>query len=660
MGVSPSVQRAYSTLEIKSVDEDQRIIEGIATTPSTDRMDDIVDPKGANYTLPIPLLWQHNSREPVGQVLAATVTSSGIKIRAQFAKIDEPGKLKDRLDEAWQSVKAKLVRALSIGFDPIESLRIEGTFGFKYVKWDWLELSCVTIPANADATITAIKHYDELSLAATGTEGRPLVRRSSRPGASGFSRGTSPPPRSAMKKSISEQITDLEATRKDTVAKMTNLVTDKGAGDPGALDGTDAEQYDTYGAEVEEIDTRLKRLQTFERVQTAPSAQPVLSRGYSDSGRDQNRPHIEIKSNLPPGIEFARLMLCKMAAAMTRGDVSAMEVAKMRYPDNPRIQMTLKAAVAGGTTTDSTWAGPLIYADNLVGEFIDYLRPQTIVGKFGTGNIPSLRRVPFNVRMVGQTSGGSAGWVGQGIQKPVTKFDYSPTSLAWAKLAAIAVFSDELARFSSPSAEQLVRDGLTEAIRERLDIDFVDPGKAAVSNVSPASITNGATDAGNPAGTTAAHVRVDVADMMAPFIAASIVPDVWIMSATVAMNLSLMMNELGQPEFPGLSLTGGTFMGLPVIVSEYAKTTSSPTSHLMVLVKASEIFLSDDGGVTIDASREATIEMSSDPDNESGTNVNMFQTNQIALRAERFINWARRRSGAVVYRDGIAYAPSAS
>jgi hypothetical protein len=34
--------------------------------------------------------------------------------------MSEPGTLKDRLDEAWQSVKMKLVRGVSIGFRAIE------------------------------------------------------------------------------------------------------------------------------------------------------------------------------------------------------------------------------------------------------------------------------------------------------------------------------------------------------------------------------------------------------------------------------------------------------------------------------------------------------------------------------------------------------------
>lgn len=164
--------RAYSLLETKSIDEESRTITGIATTPSTDRMGDIVEPKGAEFKLPIPLLWQHNHSQPIGHVIAAKVTAAGIEIKAQFASVDEPGVLKDRLDEAWQSVKAGLVRGLSIGFKAIESANIDGTFGIRFLKWMWLELSAVTIPANADATIQTIKSIDREHLP---HEGRRVV-----------------------------------------------------------------------------------------------------------------------------------------------------------------------------------------------------------------------------------------------------------------------------------------------------------------------------------------------------------------------------------------------------------------------------------------------------------------------------------------------------
>src|SRR5262245_54314257 len=110
------IYRAYSILNVKKVDDGSRVIEGIATTPTPDRLGDIVDPMGARFKLPMPLLWHHDSRKPVGLVTFAKPTKAGIPFKATIEKTSEPGTLKDRLDEAWQSVKLGLVRAVSIGF----------------------------------------------------------------------------------------------------------------------------------------------------------------------------------------------------------------------------------------------------------------------------------------------------------------------------------------------------------------------------------------------------------------------------------------------------------------------------------------------------------------------------------------------------------------
>jgi HK97 family phage prohead protease len=186
------MNRAYSTIDIKAMqDEDgKRMFSGIATTPSTDRMGDIVEPKGAEFTLPIPLLWQHDSRQPIGWVTEAKVTDKGIEIVGEIASVKEVGSLQARLDEAWQSMKAKLVRGLSIGFQALESTRIENTYAYRYVKWSWLELSAVTVPANSECSITSIKSADQAILrAASGA--RPIVRLDPVPAASGNPPGDS-------------------------------------------------------------------------------------------------------------------------------------------------------------------------------------------------------------------------------------------------------------------------------------------------------------------------------------------------------------------------------------------------------------------------------------------------------------------------------------
>ncbi len=154
------MSKAYSVWQVKSFtenDEDERIITGIATTPTTDRDDDIIEPTGAKFALPIPLLWQHNHNQPIGEVIEATVTDEGIEFTAKIAKIEESGKLKSRLDEAWQAIKSGLVKCLSVGFKMKEYNYLEGSWGLHIKEWEWYELSVVTIPANPDAVITDIK-----------------------------------------------------------------------------------------------------------------------------------------------------------------------------------------------------------------------------------------------------------------------------------------------------------------------------------------------------------------------------------------------------------------------------------------------------------------------------------------------------------------------
>lgn len=163
------LNRAYSLLEVKDIAEgkDEYVITGIASTPSADRTKDIVEPMGAKFKLPMPLLWQHQHDKPVGQVEFAKPNKNGIPYKAVMPVIKEPGALKDRIDEAVQSIKYRLVAAVSIGFKALEySYKDDGGIHFK--EWEWLELSLVTIPANAEATISSIKSFDARAMAASG------------------------------------------------------------------------------------------------------------------------------------------------------------------------------------------------------------------------------------------------------------------------------------------------------------------------------------------------------------------------------------------------------------------------------------------------------------------------------------------------------------
>jgi uncharacterized protein len=158
------MNRAFLGLHIRALDDGARIIEGIASTPSADRVGDIVEPRGVQYRLPLPFLLDHDHSKAVGEVDSVSVGADGIRFRAHIKKISTPGSLKELCDDAWAMVQTGLRRAVSIGFRPLDAEPMRGG-GMRFKAWEFLELSAVSVPANADATITATKGFSSGTIA---------------------------------------------------------------------------------------------------------------------------------------------------------------------------------------------------------------------------------------------------------------------------------------------------------------------------------------------------------------------------------------------------------------------------------------------------------------------------------------------------------------
>lgn len=164
------MRKAYGLFEVKDFDEKKGIISGVATSITPDRMGDIVEPSGAKVSLPLILLSQHNPGKPVGHVIEAHPKKDRIDVVTRLVDPDEARSetVRERLLAAWDDVRLKLTRGFSIGFNPLESSRIKESFSYHFLSWEWLELSLVTIPANADATIQTVKSIDTEVRAASG------------------------------------------------------------------------------------------------------------------------------------------------------------------------------------------------------------------------------------------------------------------------------------------------------------------------------------------------------------------------------------------------------------------------------------------------------------------------------------------------------------
>ena len=639
------MNRAYSFLEIKAVGEEERTISGWATTPDVDRVEDVIEPLGVTFKNPLPLLWQHEHDKPIGLVQFGTPTAKGVPFTATLPKIEEEGKLRDRIEEAWQSIKSGLVRAVSIGFRSLEDERIAGSWGTRYIRTEVFELSAVTIPANASATITSIKSFDVGLPAASGKKEIPVVRLGKPAGASApvtKKLPVVPKPEEGQDMKFAEQIKSFKDALAQKSARQVELME---AAEGRTLDASESEEFDTITDEISATETHIKRLEGMEKAAIA-SAKPV-----ADVSGMRERSSVTVKATNPvaKGTAFTRYVIAQCRA---KGNLmQAAEIAK-QWTDTPEVEQVLKAAVAAGTTTDATWAAPLVPYQQMSNDFIELLRPATLVGRM-TG----LRSVPFNVRIPGQTQGSTVAWVGETAPKPVSALGFADITLRFNKLAGIVVISDELARLSTPSAEAIIRGDLVAQIAQFTDDSFINPAYAAVTDVRPASVTNGVTPIA-ASGTDADALRTDVRAVYSSFIAANLstAGAAWVMTSTQAMAIGMMQNPLDQNEFPGLGAEGGTFMGLPVLVSEVVPSDSN--GSIIVLVKQSEILLADEGGVTVDVSREASLQMNSTPDNPATASTvmtSLWQNNLLGIRAERMITWRKRRPQAVAYISGANY-----
>lgn len=441
---------------------------------------------------------------------------------------------------------------------------------------------------------------------------------------------------------IAEKIKQLQARLQQAEAARNSLVA-KSVEEDRSLTDDEVKQYNDFSEELDKGAKELVRLQTVEK---SLASQAVAVPRQETDIKVTDKSAVSVTTNAPKGSAFTRTA---MVLAKSNGNLAvAKMLAEEHYKDDAVVNGIIKSAVSAGSTQVAEWAGNLIYPETYAGDFIELLYPQTILGRL------NLRKVPFNVRIAGQNGGTTVGWVGEAKPVPVTSAKFNAIFLTWAKVYAIAAFSDELIRFSNPAAEALVQADLLKATAQGLDHTFISNG-AAVANVSPAGMLNGVSGV-KASGSEAPHLISDIQTLTAPAIAANLDLSraVLVMSPARAQAIGAMRNALGAKYFPDISKAGGTLENYPVITSN-----NCPGDQIVFLIP-DEVYLSEDAGPQIDITREASIIMDSVPENATSAPVSMFQNNMVAVRIGQFINWQKRRNLAANVITGATYGSTTS
>lgn len=148
-------------LEIKEVAEDGTFT-GIASAYGIEDLDgDVIDKGAFKKTITenpiIPILWQHDPHEVIGE--GSVKEWQGKIILDGKLDLDDP-----TAQKAYQKLKKKLIKGLSIGFRTIKSSweDVEGRMIRHISELKLWEVSIVTFAALPDAMVTRVKSLNDL------------------------------------------------------------------------------------------------------------------------------------------------------------------------------------------------------------------------------------------------------------------------------------------------------------------------------------------------------------------------------------------------------------------------------------------------------------------------------------------------------------------
>lgn len=153
-----------AAFKTKAFDPKQKLfLAGVANAHEIDRMREVVTPTGGNFgpfaKNPV-LLWMHNHRDPIGQVPVLKAENNGVNFEA-WCGDPAAAPLTQCQTDTRNLIAQKILKAVSIGFIPLKikwpTYNDRGDMVDPAVieEWEMLELSVVSVPANAGALFEA-------------------------------------------------------------------------------------------------------------------------------------------------------------------------------------------------------------------------------------------------------------------------------------------------------------------------------------------------------------------------------------------------------------------------------------------------------------------------------------------------------------------------
>lgn len=630
-------------------------LEFILSDDTVDRLGDVIDPKGwvlTNFKKNPIALFGHDSRFPIGNWINVRVVDG--KLLGKFKPAAKGTSA--RVDEIASLVEQQVLRAVSVGFNPIEHEVLADNSGILFKKQELLECSIVSVPANPSAVqIARSLHISDETIAIVFGKQASAHGAVTR-GTNGEHAATSLPRKSnQMPTPISKLIEDGQARLVALKDQLTAHLAEVG-GEPD----------DAAMAITDELNGKIalqeRAVTGWKEAEARLAADTEQRSAVTVTGA---RPFAVAAPQVKPGERIMRSLVAMVQSQAQKR--SAIQILAERYGEDGKVddatktvfEVITRAATAPATTTTSGWASQLVATENAA--FLELLMPASVYpglaarglrlnfGRAGVISIPS--------RVATPTIAGS--FVLEGSPIPVRQGAFTSQTLTPKKMAVISTWTREIGEHSTPAIEGLIRNAIQEDTSVALDTVLLDA--TAVSATRPAGIRNGVATLTATAGGGFAALVGDLKQFVGALITASngnIRAPVWIMNPIQALSIAVTQNAGG--DFPwAQEINNNRFQGYPVILS------STVTAGMVILVDAADFVTVEGDAPRFDVSDQATLHMEDTTPLAIGTVGtptvvaapvrSLYQTDSIALRMIMPINWTFRRAGVLAWTTGVTW-----
>ena len=577
--------------------------------------------------------------------------------------------LVDEVRKLWDQ---KMVRAVSVGFRPIKQEPLkkkddddDSSFSFgptRYLQSELVECSLVAVPANPNA-LPVGRSFELSADARRQLFGKPAAQEQHKSRQTDPRVPAKPPTSGSSPMSLTKRIETAQKTLNDLRDKLTELakLEEPGADDVEVIDELTNTQIPAAEVEVE----RLQRMERTLAIRTVdPGSQDIDPPGQQRQLAIQ-RPFALSVRKVQPVDYLVRSFAISLLSYLRQE--SPDQVRKRMYGDDESTLWVMRAVTNPALTSVPEWAGELV--QTAIGDFLNLLQPVSVFPTIrNKGTFFTFDRTGGIIRIPSRTSTQSiaGAWVGEGAPIPVRRIALTSIPLTPKKLGVISSFTQEMADYSTPNIEAVIRQSMAEDTAIVIDTNLLDD--VAADAIRPAGLRNGVTETPpSDGGPDADPTLAMIADLRA--LVAAIIDNnggrdiVIIMNPLQSMGINFAMTDAAGFLFPGEGEAQRRF-------SVTFASSTTVTKGMLIAVDCADFTSASGAAPDYSISNQATVhEESENPlpivSNPAGHPPgavataspvrSYWQTDSIGIRMRLPLNWAMRRTGMVSWMDNVIW-----